>query len=497
MKISEMNTTMGIRRKQVEKITPKNVEELKKDFLSLRSQYKNISVVSTGNNWGYGDSAPSVDDSLVIDLSACNEIISFDEYHGLITISPGVTYGQLANYLKKIGSKWITPVHGGGPDCSVVGNALERGYGLTPNADHFGAVQSLKAILNDGELYQGAFANIGQDKLDKLFRHGIGPYTDGLFSQSGVGIVYEMTIKLAYHPPFVEMFYFNLMDGSSLAEAVEAIKLCKRDLGSNIAGINLINEERCLSMVFDYPLEKIKTGEPLSKAELKSAADKFMISPWLVVGMMYGEKELVTSTRKVVLKHFKNIKKRKIFFNTSNKKIYKFIAKILTRFGHVEKAGMIHKLLDTYEILTGTPNNAALKLAYWKNPKRVLLNQSTLDPARDNCGLIWYSPLVEMTGENAVKYVQFIKEGSEKFGINSLITLTTIDDLCFDSTVPILFNRENEAETKRAYEYYQYLLKEGAVRGYFPYRLNIETQKEFNLQCPSLKIESINPNRYK
>jgi hypothetical protein len=488
---------MGIWRKKIEVVKPKSIHELKNNFLSLRSQYKNISIVSTGNNWGYGDNAPSVDDSLVIDLSSCNEIISFDEYHGLITLEPGVTYGQLADYLKKLTSKWIAPVHGGGPDCSVVGNALERGYGLTPFADHFSAVQSLKAILNNGEIYQGAFANIGQEKLDKLFRYGVGPYTDGIFSQSGVGIVYEMTIKLAYCPPFVEMFYFNLMDGNSLADAVEAIKLCKRDLGSNIAGINLINEERCLSMVCEYPMEKIKSGEPLSKEELKVAAKKYMISPWLVVGMMYGEKELVDATRKVVLKHFKHIKKRKFFFNTANKKIYNLIGKFFTNIGQVEKTRMINKLLEAYDILTGIPNNAALKLAYWKNPNRGLLSQTNLNPSRDKCGLIWYSPLVEMNGQNAVDYVQFIKDSSQKFGINSLITLTTIDDLCFDSTVPIVFDRENAADTKRAYEYYQYLFKEGAKRGYFPYRLNIESQKELNLQCPSLKFDSINPDRYK
>ena len=35
------------------------------------------------------------------------------------------------------------PVTGAGPNCSLLANALERGYGITPPTDHFGAVTRL------------------------------------------------------------------------------------------------------------------------------------------------------------------------------------------------------------------------------------------------------------------------------------------------------------------------------------------------------------------
>lgn len=495
--MEQIDTTLGRSRSEVTILIPESIDELNKNFLSYRSKFSKISVVSTGNNWGYGDCAPNADKSLLINLSRCNRILDFDPYHGLVTLEPGVTYGQLAQFLSSQNSEWIAPVHGGGPDCSVVGNALERGYGITPHADHFGAVQSLKAILNNGEIYQGSLKNLGQDKLDKLYRYGIGPYTDGLFTQSGLGIVTEMTIRLATRPPHVEMFYFNLLDDSQFLDVVEAIKITKRQLGSVLGGINLMNKERCLSMVIDYPEDKIKTGQPLSTEEIEAAAKKYLVTTWLVVGMMYGEKAVVKAAKKIVLKNFAKIRFRKFFFNTSNRRVFRILSRALHIFGQKDLSTTIEKLFEAYNVLTGTPNNIALKLAYWKNPDRTLIQQDNLNPYRDRCGLIWYAPLVEMKSDVVLEYTNFIRESSDKFGMNALITLTTVDDLCFDSTIPILFNRESREDTKNAYEYYQYLLEEGARRGFFPYRLNIETQKDLNIQNPNLKFDAINPDRYK
>ena len=68
-------------------------------------------------------------------------------------------------------------------------NALERGYGVTPLVDHFGAVTDLEAVLPDGSLYRSALREAGGDEVARLFKWGIGPYSNGLFTQSGFGIV--------------------------------------------------------------------------------------------------------------------------------------------------------------------------------------------------------------------------------------------------------------------------------------------------------------------
>ncbi len=495
--IKNLKTTLGTKDTRSAVFQPTSIAQLVRDFPDIHRKYKAISVFSRGKNWGYGCQVPNDGSDLVIDLSQCRQILNFDSYHGTITIEPGVSYGELARYLKEQGGQWLAPVHGGGPNTSVMGNALERGYGITPNADHFGAVISLAALLENGDVYRRSLHNLGLEKLDKLFKYGLGPYYDGLFTQSGIGIVTEMTIRLAAKPSYVEMFYFNIEEEYDLASVVDAIKKTKRQLGTIVGGINLINTERSLSMLIDYPLEKVKKGEPLSCDEIDCYARAFQLTPWLVVGMLYGEKPLVKAAKKEIKDNFRSIKKRSLYFNTSNKYLFYLLEKTFYRLGLKVLGQALHTMAQAYEVLLGTPNNVALKLAYWKNENKELVTQDQLDPSRDDCGLIWYSPLVEMKPDVVLEYVKFVRESSLKYNINPLITLSTIDDLCFDSTVPILFNKKNEDEAHRAVAYYDYLLEEGRKRGFFPYRLNIETQKKLNLQNSFLKFPAINPNRYK
>ena len=492
----QITTTLGINRQDITIYEPESIDELKKDFVNYSSRFTNISVTSGGKNWGYGCHAPNADQSLLIHLKKCNRIIEFDNYHGIITLEPGVTYGQLALYLEEKGDEWIAPVHGGGPDCSVIGNAMERGYGITQHTDHFGAVITLEAILNDGSIYVGSLKKLGLERLDKLFKYGVGPYLDPIFTQSGVGIVTQATIRLAKKPSYVEMFYYFLEDEASLQPSVEAIKKSKLTLGSLVGGINLINRERCLSMLIDYPLEKILSRAPLSEEEMIKEAKKNMITPWLVVGMLYGEKRLVKESRKIIENNFAGIKKRKFYFNTNNRKLYQLAQEVLRRINITSFDRSLTSMNMAYDVLYGKPNNVALKLAYWKNENKELVKNDNLNPNRDKCGLIWYAPLVELTASSVQTYCEFIKEASKKFNINSLITLTTIDDLCFDSTVPILFNSNDSKDRENACKYYEYLIEEGKKLGFFPYRLNIESQKKYNLNNSILRFNLINEARY-
>lgn len=493
----KLKNTLGAPRSVEQVFRPTSSDALRTELPSLLRKHENVAAVSRGHNWGYGCNAPVESGGLLIDLSLCRKILEFDGEHGIVTVEPGVTYGDLSEFLEKHGDEWLTPVHGGGPDCSVIGNALERGYGLTPHADHFGAVMSLKAILANGESYEGCFTKLGAGHLDKLFKYGVGPYYDGLFTQSGLGIVTEMTIRLARKPESLEMFYFSLHSDRDLEAAVAAIKKSKRDLGSALGGINLINRERCLSMLIDFPKEKIESLEPITEGELGKYAAQYKLTPWLVIGMIYGPKSVASTAKNLLQRNFSSIKKRTIFYGSGNRKLFLALGRFCKRIGFPHITNAVQSMDRAFDVLNGHPNNVALRLAYWKNPNSTLANQTRLNPTLDDCGLIWYSPLVEMKPNVVRRYTEFVKAASEKYHFNNLITLTTIDDLCFDSTVPIVFDRTNEVDTKRAHEFYRYLLHEGLKLGFFPYRLNIESQNEFDFQTRLFGLNLVNKTRYR
>lgn len=494
--MQKIYTTLGTEKSILNIFAPESIAELSEQWRSKNFDRDNVFVISRGRNWGYGCHAPEVDNKLLIDLSKCNEIKNFDPYHGIVTVGPGVSYGQLADFLEDNGGQWIAPVHGGGPNCSVLGNILERGFGITPHSDHFGALKSLKALLQNGELYEGAFSKMGLDHLDRLFKYGIGPYQDGLFTQSGFGIVTEVTIQLARRPEFIEMFYLNFSSEEELLIAVDKIKKLKRSLGSILGGINIINRERVLSMIIDYPLKKIQKREPLSEEELQFYAKRHMVSPWMVIGALYGPKKMTKQAKFILKKELRTHYEKSLFFNSSNRNIYRVIKKAFFVFGKTELADKLDKLDMAFQILEGRPNNVALSLAYWKNTNKELVKHDTLNPNIDNCGLIWYAPLVEFKADSIQRYIKFINETSKKYHINPLITLTTIDDLCLDSTIPILFNRDDIEDHERAHAYFEELLDIGRKLGFFPYRLSTELQKEVDIYQLELKVPSINPLRY-
>ena len=103
--------------------------------------------ISTGQNWGYGTALPARDGCVIVDLSRMTRIIDFDAEMGVVTVEPGVTQGMLADFLDAGTHPFLVPVTGAGPTCSLLANALERGYGVTPHVDHFGAVTDLEAVL--------------------------------------------------------------------------------------------------------------------------------------------------------------------------------------------------------------------------------------------------------------------------------------------------------------------------------------------------------------
>ncbi len=58
---------------------------------------------------------------------------------------------DLADFLDRHGLDYLVPTTGVGPNGSILGNALDGGYGLTPIADHFDALSSNSGYWGNGQ----------------------------------------------------------------------------------------------------------------------------------------------------------------------------------------------------------------------------------------------------------------------------------------------------------------------------------------------------------
>jgi 4-cresol dehydrogenase (hydroxylating) len=449
--------------------------------------------ISTGLNWGYGTSQPPKFDIkvVIVDLSGLTKI-EFDEDLGLVTLEPGVTQQLLSNFIIGEGDNFMVPVTGAGPKCSIVGNAIERGYGITPYTDHFGAVSAMQGYWANGRHYCSAINELDTSHhktVDKTFKWGLGPYLDGLFTQSNFGIVTQMTIRVARKPEKFISFIIQVPADEDLAIAIPLIQKVLREYEGIVGSINLMDKRRVLSMFAENP----NPGEHkvMSSSDIDKLSKSQQTPSWTIMGSIYGSNGVAKTVKKEIKRIFSTLSCRQVYSDSPMFKILNAVTNSApaTLFKLIPTLSLIKEQLVSFErgkaIMLGRPNNIALKLCYWRHKNAKSFSADSLSPGKDGCGILWYAPLVTMKPEIITEYVGFVRAICPKFNIEPLITFTNLKHDCVDSTIPILFDLSDPDAVKDAHNCLKKLVLQGIELGFIPYRLNIDQQQWLlNAQSP-------------
>ena len=97
-----------------------------------------LHVVSRGCNWGYGSLQPPNGKAAILCLKRLNALRPSRTEPGRVRVqpgvteAPGVTFADLAAWIRREAPEWLPPATGAGPDVSVLGNALAGGIGKGP-----------------------------------------------------------------------------------------------------------------------------------------------------------------------------------------------------------------------------------------------------------------------------------------------------------------------------------------------------------------------------
>ncbi|HEY3909223.1 MAG TPA: FAD-binding oxidoreductase [Stellaceae bacterium] len=462
--------TTGVERAIPAALRPRSVDDIIAIIGVARQYAVPLYPISTGHNWGYGSAAPVIDGCVVLDLSGLDRIVEMEAELGLVTVEPGVTQRALHQFLEQHHLPFLVPVTGGGPNCSLLGNALERGYGITPHADHTAAVTALEAVLPNGRIYRSVLSELGGAAVDRAFKWGVGPYLDGLFAQSNFAVVTRMTLALARRPERIEAFLFGVERESGLAAVVPPVQRVLRELGGVAGGINLMNSRRMLAMTAPYPHATVGSDGILSPQTVAELARQFRVTAWTGFGALYGTAEVVRAARRGVRRVLRPVVGRLTFITPEGAARLHRALRHVPRLRHGPLARRAQTLDRAMQLVAGTPSEVALPLAYWQSTMPE--SGAELDPARDGCGLIWYPPLVPMTAGHVARYVAMVDEVCAAHAIEPLITLTSLSERCFDSSVPLLFDRRDPIAAARARSCYHALLERGRCEGFLPYRLS-------------------------
>jgi len=468
--------TIPVQRNIPAVLRPSTLEEVQQIIHVASTHHVPVYPISTGNNWGYGSAQPAHDRSVVVDLGRMNRIIEVNTELAYAVVEPGVTQSQLYDHLQQHRIPlWLNPT-GAGPSCSIVGNTLERGFGIGPNGDHFLAQCGMEVVLPSGEILQTGFGHFPGAKATYLYKWGVGPYLDGLFTQSSFGVVTKMGVWLTPVPAYFEACYLTCNSEEQLGPLIDAVRQLLFT-GVFQGPVNLLHRNRVLIMLGQYPWEEMAGQTPLSESTAARLAARKKIGAWNGVGAICGSRAQVRAARQTIRQALKGKVDRLTFLSDGRLRLLRRYPKALSVLSGMNVPDLLRTLESAYGMMKGIPSEIALSLSYWRN-RRMAPPAADINPARDNCGLMWFAPIIPMTRDGVFAFRGIIEPILAKHGFEACITLTAVNERCFDCTLPILYDKDDPNEVQKARACYAELHDSCGRAGYIPYRLGLQSMTE-------------------
>ena len=402
--------------------------------------------VSRGKNWGYGDACAPADGQVIVDLRRMNRIREVNVELGYAIIEPGVSQGQMYEYLCDNDLPLLLDVTGAGPDASIVGNILQRGFGHTPYGDRFRHTSGFEVVLADGRLIRTGFGQFENAQAANVFPTGLGPCIDGLFTQSSLGIVTSACVWLMPKPEVIEGFALKLEDDSRLGELIDQLREL-RMRGVVRSTVHVANDLRVLSSRMSYPWERSNGVTPLPNEIRKDLRRETGIGAWNLIGGLYGSEAEVRAQRKIVRKQLGKVAPVRFFRRRTIERAGR-LANLINRTGAGKQLqGLVESVSSAFDLLEGIPNPEHLNGVEWRTRESKAGNEP-IDVR--NHGLIWKSPVVPMTGEHVSRVLANVQPIFEKHGYDFLITLTAITERAMCCVMSVNYDKTDELKRNSA-----------------------------------------------
>jgi 4-cresol dehydrogenase (hydroxylating) flavoprotein subunit len=340
-----------------------------------------VYVISSGFNWGYGSRVPVMDNCVIIHLERMNRILDFSEELAYITVEPGVTQRQVIEFLRQNNSRLWIDATGSTPESSLIGNTMERGFGHTPYGDHFANSCALEVVLPNGDCAETGFSRFSNAKAGAVYRWGVGPTLDGLFSQSNLGIVTRMTVWLMPAPDYFQAFFFRCDDDSALESIIDALRPLR--LNNTIRSASHIgNDYKVISSLQQYPWEETGGQTPLKPDLLKRLRERMNFGAWNGSGGLYGTKAQVAEARRLVKSALSGKVNKLQFLDDRLISIAARFAKPYKLVTNWDLSRTIELVKPVFGLMKGIPTDKPLASTYWRKRGTI---PAQMDPDRDGC----------------------------------------------------------------------------------------------------------------
>jgi 4-cresol dehydrogenase (hydroxylating) len=403
-------------------------------------------------------------------------ILDFSEESAYVTVEPGVTQRQLYEFLRQRRSNLWLDATGSTPESSLIGNTMERGFGHTPYGDHFATSCAVQAVLADGNVVDTGFARFPNARSAPVYRWGIGPSIDGLFSQSNLGIVTRMTIWLMPAPECFQAYFFKVEEDSSLESAIDALRPLRLD-GTIRSAAHIGNDYKVLSALMQYPWNETAGQTPLGPELMADFRRKMNFGAWNGSGGLYGTKAQVAEARRLLRAALKGKVAKLQFLDDRLLSVAARFAKPLAVFTGWDLSRTLELVKPVYGLMKGIPTDHPLASTYWRKRTPPPPNP---DPDRDRCGLLWCAPTAPIRGRDARELAMIATQTLLGYNFEPMMSITLITERSLTCVITIAYDRELPGEDERAMICYRELLAKLWSAGFYSYRLGIQSMDEMS-----------------
>jgi len=423
-------------------LRPGSVEEVQALVRLANETGVPLWTFSRGKNLGYGGPEPRDASMVALDLGRMNRILEVDDQLCYAVVEPGVTFFDLFEYIQERGLKvWLSvPALGWG---SVMGNMLDRGYGMTPYGDHVKSLCGMEVVLPDGDLVRTGMGAMEGTDLGPIFQGGFGPTLDGLFTQSNLGVVTKVGLWLM---PWPEVY----ISGDVTVEREEDLPQLI-DILTDLRRREVIqNNALCGNVVRACTMRGSKKDfydgeDSIPDERLEELRHEFGIGQWNARFAIYGDKGLAERRLEIIKERFAGLEgfevKARLYEGTEGQAVaYEDIAE-----------------LDRTQ-MAGVPTLKPLSTVAW---------------AAENGGHIDAAPIIPARGSEVYEFYQEAKQLYREYGFDLYIGYHLYPRHMVHVTM-IFFENDNEEMLARARELYGRLLDAARRRGYAPYRSHVD-----------------------
>ncbi|OJG06103.1 4-cresol dehydrogenase [hydroxylating] flavoprotein subunit [Pseudonocardia autotrophica] len=420
-------------------VSPESAEQVQ-EIVRIANEYGvPLSPVSTGKNNGYGGAQPRLSGAVVVNTGErMNKIIEVNERFGYALLEPGVSYFDLYEYLKENAPSLMLdcPDLGWG---SVVGNALDRGVGYTPYGDHFMWQTGMEVVLPTGDIMRTGMGAVPGANSWQLFPYGFGPFPDGMFTQSNLGIVTKMGIALMQKPPASTSFLIAFENEDDLEQVVD-IMLPLRINMAPLQNVPVLRNIVLDAGVVSQRTEWYDGDGPLPDEAIDKMKKALDLGYWNLYGTVYGPPPIMEMYLGIIKEAFLQVPGARFWTNHD-------------RPDDMSVDRGAHVLHDRHKINNGIPSLDEMKLMEYL----------------PNGGHICFSPVSAPDGKDALRQAKMVKARSDEYAkdyaaqfIVGLREMHHIGLFLYDTSKP--------EERQGALDMARVLIDEAAAEGYGEYR---------------------------